>query len=67
MVIGLGNWVLFRIFGTEEIDAERYVMGIVCWEGIVLGWLDKGGREGSGGIVREMLESLVHESEGKTM
>ena len=68
---GLTNWVLERIFGTGEREAERYVTGIVCWQQIVLGWLDKGwegkGREGSGGIVRHLLESLDDESEGKTI
>jgi len=44
MVIGLANWVLGRIFGTGEKEAERYVTGIVCWQQIVLGRLDKGGR-----------------------
>jgi len=28
MVIGLGNWVLGRIFGTGEREAERYVTGL---------------------------------------
>ena len=41
MVIGLANWVLGRIFGTGEREAEGYVTGIVCWEQIVLGGLDK--------------------------
>jgi hypothetical protein len=41
LMIGLVNWVLGRIFGTGEREAERYVTGIVCWQQIVLGWLDK--------------------------
>jgi len=41
MVIGLANWVKGRIFGTGEREAERYVTGIVCWEQILLGGLDK--------------------------
>ena len=41
MVIGLANWVLGRIFGTGEREAERYVTGIVCWQQIVLGdWIE---------------------------
>ena len=47
MVIGLANWVLGRIFGTGESEAERYVTGIVFWQQIVLGGLDRG-REGKG-------------------
>jgi len=42
MMIGLAKWVLGRIFGAVEGEAERYVTGIVCWQQIVLGWLDKG-------------------------
>ena len=42
MVIGLAKWVLGRIFGTGEREAERYVTGIVCWQQIVLGGLDRG-------------------------
>ena len=40
MVIGLANWVLGRIFGTGEREAESYVTGIVWWQQIVLGGLD---------------------------
>ena len=71
MVIGLANWVLGRILGTGEREAERYVTGIVCWQQIVLGGLDRGwegkGREGSGGIVRQLLGNLDDETEGKTI
>ena len=66
MVIGLANWVLGSIFGTGEKEAERYVTGIVCWQQIVLGWLVSGW-EGSGGIVRHLLENLDDESEGKAI
>jgi hypothetical protein len=34
--------VLGRIFGTGEREAECYVTGIVCCEGIVLVGLDRG-------------------------
>ena len=42
MVIDIVNWVLGRICGTGERETERYVTGIVCWQQIVLGWLDSG-------------------------
>jgi len=45
MVIGLANWVLGRIFGTGEREAERYDTGEVRWEEIVLGGLDRGVKE----------------------
>jgi hypothetical protein len=41
MMIGLANWMLGRIIGTGEREAERYVTGIVFCEQIVLGWLDR--------------------------
>jgi len=41
MVIGLSKWVLWRLFGTGESEAEHYVMGIVCWQQIVLVELDE--------------------------
>jgi hypothetical protein len=70
MKIGLANWVLGRIFGTREREAERYITGIVSWQQIVLGWLDKGWEgkgDGSTGIVRHLLKHLDDESEGKTI
>ena len=36
--------------GTGEREAERYVTGIVCWQQIVLGGLDKG----EGNVVGEL-------------
>ena len=42
MVIGLANWLLVRLFGTDEREAEHYVTLFVCWQEIVLGWLVKG-------------------------
>ena len=45
MVIVLANWVLGRMFGTGEREAEHYVTGIVCWQQIVLGGLDRGWEE----------------------
>ena len=42
MMIGLASWVLGRIFGTGEREAERIVTAFVCWQQIVLGGLDKG-------------------------
>jgi hypothetical protein len=41
MVIGLASWVLGRLFGTGERESKLYVTGIVCWQQIVLGWLDR--------------------------
>ena len=41
IVIVLAYWVLGRMFGTGEREAERYVTGIVCWQQNVLGWLDE--------------------------
>jgi len=45
--------------------------GIVCWQQIVLGGLDKWregkGGKGSGGIVRHLLRNIDYESEAKTI
>jgi len=41
-MIGVANWVLGRILGTGGIEGERYGTGIVCWQQIVLGGLDRG-------------------------
>ena len=68
MVIGRAKWVLGRIFGAVEREAERYVTGIVCWQQIVLGGLDRGWEgKGVGGIVRHLLGNLDGESERKTI
>jgi hypothetical protein len=62
MVFGLVNWVLGRIFGAGETEAESYVTMIVCWQQNILGWLDKvwkgTGSEGSKGVVRHLLLNL---------
>ena len=44
ILIAVGKWVLGRVLGTGEREGERYGTGIVCWQQIVLGGLDRGGK-----------------------
>ena len=64
MVTGLANWVLGRIFRAGEREAEPYVTGIVCWQQIVLGGLDKGWEgKGVGELWDSCWENIDDESE----
>ena len=60
VMIDLANCVMRRIYETRVREAEHYVTMIVCWQQIVLGWLDKGfggkGWECSKHIARYLLK-----------